>query len=169
MRQTAHGEYGKFLPADERIQPVDGRDTRLDKFVWIVTRGGIDGLAVDIHALFGNDGRAAVARVAHAVEHAPEHIFRDGEFEAVPQKLCAARGDLQPLRIFEELDERPVALDFEHLAAADPAVLLHDLDEFVVLDPFHALDEHERPDNFFDGLIFLKHGFPLRPARGSRV
>ena len=84
VRQTAHRKHGQFLPSYQRIESVDGRDARLDKFIGIVARGGIDRLSVDVHLLFGNDGRAAVAGIAHAVEHPPEHIFGHGKLLTVP-------------------------------------------------------------------------------------
>lgn len=157
VRQAAHREHGQLLSAHEGIQSVDGGDARLNKFVGIIARGGIDGLAVDIHLLFGYDRRPAVAGISHSVKHPPEHIPGNGEFLAVSQKPRPGIGDAQPLRIFKELHHRLVAVDFQNLSAADLPVLAHDIHQFVVFHPFDALHEHQGPDNFPYRLVFLKH------------
>ena len=83
MGQTAHGKHGKLLSSYECVEPVYRGNSRLDKFVGVVACGGIYRLAVDIENFIGYDGRAAVAGVAHAVEHSAEHIARTRELLAV--------------------------------------------------------------------------------------
>ena len=163
--QAAHAEHGQLLAAHEGVEAVDGGDTRLDELVGVVARGGIDGLAVDVHHLFGEHGLSPVAGVAHAVKDAPEHIARDGEFLRVTQKARAALGHLQSLRIFKELHDGAALVDLEHLAAAERAVFAHDLHELVVGDALDAVDEHQGSDDLADGLIFLKHPLPLPAQR----
>ena len=84
MRQTAHRKHGQFLTANERVQPVDCGNTRLDKLVGIIACGGVDRLAVDIHFLFGDNGRAVIARIAHTVEYASQHVLGHGKLLAMP-------------------------------------------------------------------------------------
>ena len=158
--QTRHREHGKFLPANEGIKPVDCADSRLNEFVGIIARNGVYGLPVDVESGFGNDRRAAVARTSHTVEHPAQHILGHGKFYASAEKTRFRRGHLYALSGLEQLHEGLVAVDFEHLAASDFAVLLPYLHEFVVLDALHALDEHKRTDDFPYGSVFLKHHIP---------
>ncbi len=43
MRQAGAGEDRQLLPADQRVQPVDGRDAGLDELVRVVAGGRVDG------------------------------------------------------------------------------------------------------------------------------
>ena len=164
MRKSAHREYGKFLSSYKGIQSVDRGDTRLNKFVGIIARGGVDRLAVDIHCLFGNDGLAAVAGIPHAVEHASQHVAGNGKLLAVPQKAGAGIGDFQALRTLKELHDRLVAVDFQNLSSSDFAVRADNIDEFVIGDSLHAVYDHKGSDGFGYRLIFLKH-LPSPPRR----
>ena len=71
------------------------------------------------------------------------------------QKTRFAGRDLQSLGTFKKLNERLVTIDFQHLSPADLPVILLDFDQLIVLYAFDALHEHQRPDDFFDRLIFL--------------
>ena len=54
-------------------------------------------------------------------------------------------------------DHRVVAIDFQHLAAADRAVGQLDLAQLVVSDALHFFDHHQRTVDLLDRLIFPDH------------
>ena len=58
---------------------------------------------------------------------------------------------------FKELDNSPVAFDFEHLAAADFAVGKLDLAQFVIGDAFDVLYDHQGARDFLNGFILFYH------------
>ena len=80
--QTAAREHRQFLPAYQGVQAVNSGDARLDKLAGIVPGGGVQRLAVDVPAYLGDDGGAAVARFAHAVKHAAQHVHGQGQLNA---------------------------------------------------------------------------------------
>src|SRR5574341_1060641 len=61
--QAVAGKNRQFLSAHERVQSIDRGNADLDKFGWVITRVGIDRLAVDVEKSFGNNGRRAAAPV----------------------------------------------------------------------------------------------------------
>ena len=162
--QAAHREHGELLPSYKRIESVYCGYASLNEFVGIVARGGVDGFAVNIQLLFGNNRVAAVAGVAHAVEYSAQHIAGNGKLLAMTRKARFCRGYLKPLRIFKELNDRFVAVDFQHLAPSRFSVCTDDVYEFVIFYALYALHEHKRADYFLYGLVFLKH-LPHLPAR----
>ena len=81
MGKTAHRKYREFLTSDQSIESVYRRNTRLNKLVGVVAGGGVDGFAVDVEALFGDNGRAAVTGTSHTVKNSAQHVFRHRKFK----------------------------------------------------------------------------------------
>ena len=143
------------MTSDKRVQTVDCAYTRLNKLVGIVARNGVYRLTVDVEFHFGDNGCAAVARSAHAVENSAQHIFAHAEFDAVAEESRLRSCHFYALRRLEKLHESFVAVDFKHFAASDFAVFLSYLDKFVIFDALNALNEHKRADNFSYGVVFF--------------
>ena len=76
---------------------MNGRDARLNKLGRIVARGRIHGRAIDIQMLFGDQRRAIVHGLAHAVEYAAEHIGRNIELDGFAQKARLGIADTKAL------------------------------------------------------------------------
>ena len=157
VRQARAGEDRQLLPAHERVESVDARNAGLDKLVGVVARRGVHRKAVDVAVLVGNDGRAAVDGLTHAVENAAQHVARHGELERMAQKADARIGEVDARRRFKQLHDRAVAVDLEHLAAARAAVGEDDLCQLVIRDALHMVHDHQRAGNFADRLIFTDH------------
>ena len=157
VRQTGSGEHRQLLSADKCIQAVDRGNTRLYKLGRIVARSGVHRRAIDVQMLLGNQRRAVIHRLAHAVEHAAQHIGRNVQLDGLSEKTGFGVADAQALRAFEQLKQRLVAIDFQNAAAANASVRLLDLDQFVIFDAGHIFYEHQRSNDFFDGTIFLTH------------
>ena len=151
VRQARAGEHRQFLPAHQRVQPIDGGNARLDELIGIIARSRVDGRAVHIQAHFGDQFRAAVARAAHAVEHAAEHVHGNGQLDGMAQKARSGRFNRQPLRAFKQLQKRRIAIYFQHAAQARFAILLHDFHQFGIFHAAHAVHQHQRADDFADG------------------
>ena len=155
--QTAGGEDGQLLPAHQRVQSVDRGNTGLDKLLRIVARCRVDGQAVDIPALRGQDRGTVVDGAAQTVKHAPQHILRYAQLHAASQKPHLAVVQIDTGRVFKQLHQRVGAVDLQHLAAAFFAVLQLDFAQLVIGNAFHAADQHQRSGDFLDGTIFLRH------------
>ena len=151
------------MPSYERVKSVYCGNTRLNELVGVIARGGVDRLAVDIQFFIGDNGRAAVAGVAHTVEDSAEHIGGNGKFDAVPQKSRLGIGNLQALRTLEKLHYGFIVFNFEHFAASYFAVSLSNLDKFVIPYSVNSVDEHQRSYDLFYGFIFLIHCFLRSP------
>ena len=74
VRESRAGENGEFLAAHERVEAVDGRETRLNELAGIGPRRRIVGVAVDISSLLGDYLGPAVYGPAESVEDPPEHV-----------------------------------------------------------------------------------------------
>ena len=61
------------------------------------------------------------------------------------------------LRAFEQLHDGPVALDLQHLAAANTAVGQLDLRQFVVGNVLYLAHHHQRAVDLLDRAIFTNH------------
>ena len=157
VRQTRAGEHRQLLTANQRVQTVNGGNARLDKFTRIVARGGIQRFAVDIHPHFGNQLRAAILWLAHAVENAAEHVHRDAQFNAAPQKTRRGVGDAQAVGGFKQLHHRLVAIHFQHFAGTNFAVRLMDFHQLIVCHAADAFHQHQRANDLFNRMVLFEH------------
>ena len=157
MGQAGRREDGQLLAADEGVQPVDRGDARLDELLRVAAGRRVHRQAVDVHALLGQNLRAAVDRAAEAVEDAGEHILRDAQLHAAPEEADAGVGEVDAGRGLEELDQRVAAVDLQHLAAALFAAGKLDLTQLVEGDALHAADQHQGACDLLYGTIFLRH------------
>ena len=155
--QSGAGEDGQLLAADEGVQSVNGGNAGLDELGGVSAGGGVHGKTVDVAVLLGDDGRAFVDRLAHAVEDTAEHILAHAELERMAEEADLALGKVDALRRLEELHDRAVALNFEHLAAPDAAVRQLDLRQLVVGDAIDVLHDHQRAGDLLNCLIFADH------------
>ena len=157
MGQTGAGEHGQFLAPDQGVQAVNGGDTGLNELVGIVPGRRVGGQAVDVHLLFGQNRRAAVDGIAHAVKYAAKHILGYGKLGAVTQKADLGTGQVDAGGAFKQLDHGVGAIDLQHLAAADRAVGQLDFAQFVIGDVFYVADQHQRAGDFLYRAVFLNH------------
>ena len=155
--QAGAGEDGQLLAADQGVQSVDGRDARLDKLVGVVPGGGVHGQAVDVPILVGQNGGAAVDGLTHAVEHPAQHVAGHGQLQGVAQKSDLGLGQVDAGGGLEQLDHGGVAVDLQHLAAADGAVGQLDLGQLVIGDALHPVHHHQGAGDLSDGLVFTNH------------
>ena len=121
--QTGAGEDGQLLPADQSVQAVDGGDAGLDELVGVVTGCRVHRQAVDVPVLLRDNVRAAVDGLAHAVEHAAQHVGRHTQLQGMAQEADLGVGQVDAGGGFKELDHGGVAVDLQHLAPADGAVV----------------------------------------------
>ena len=155
--QTRAGEDRQLLAADQGVQTVDRGNAGLDEFGGVGAGRRVHRQAVDVHVRVRQDLRAAVDGQAHAVEDAAEHVLADGELLRVSEEADLGLGQVDALRALEQLHDGLVALDLQHLAAADLAVGEFELAQLVVGDALDAVHDHQRAGDLFDGFIFLDH------------
>ena len=155
--QAGAGEDGQLLSPDQGIQSVDGGDARLDKLVGVVPGGGVHGQAVDVPVLVAQNGGAAVNGPAHAVEHPAQHVHGHAQLQGMSQEADPGLGQIDAGGALKQLDHGGVAVDLQHLAAADRAVGELDLTQLVVGDALYPLHHHQRAGNLLDGLVFPNH------------
>ena len=157
--QAAAGEHGELLAPDQGVQAVDGGHAGLDELGRIVPGGGVHGVAVDVEMLLRDQGGAAVLGLAHAVEDPAQHIGGHVQLDGPAHEAGLGGADPKALGALEELHQRPIAVDLQHLAPADGTVLLDDLHQLVVLDALHLVHQHQGADDLGNGTIFLLHQF----------
>ena len=76
MRKPGCREDRQFLTADQCIQTIDRRNTRLDKLLRIASRRRVHRQTIDIAAFLRQDLRTAVDRIAQTIKDASQHILR---------------------------------------------------------------------------------------------
>ena len=169
MREAGAGENRQFLPANQRVQAVDSGDARLNKFVGVVAGGGVHGEAVNVAVLLREDVGAAVDRLSHAVEHAPEHVAGYAQFQRVSQKADFRVCQIDSGGTLEKLYYGRVAVDFQHLSAPDGTVVQFDFHQFVIGDVLDHANHHQRADDFFYSFVFPNHAFSPPSAAISSI
>ncbi len=157
MGQAGAGEDGQLLPADQGVQPVDGGDARLDELVGVVPGRRVHGQAVDVPVLLGQDLRAAVDGPAHAVEHPAQHVGGHAQLQRMAQEADLGVRQVDAGGGLKQLHHRGVAVDLQHLAPADGAVVELHLHQLVVGDAVHHADHHQRTGDLLYGSVFPDH------------
>ena len=157
VRQAGAGKDGQLLAADQGVQAVDGGDTRLNELIGVVPGGGVHGQAVDVPELLGQDGGAAVDGLAHAVKDPAQHVAGYAELQRMAQEADLGLGQIDAGGGLEKLDHGGIAVDLQHLAAADGAVGQLDLAQLVVGDALDLLDQHQGSVDLLNGAVFTNH------------
>ena len=157
MRKTRRREDRQLLAADEGVQAVDGGNTGLDELCRVGAGCRVHRQAVDVAVLLGEDRRAAVDGLAHAVEDAAEHILAHAQLQRVAEEADLRLRKVDALRALKELHDRVVILDLEDLAAADFTVRELDLGQLVVGHAFDVLDDHQRAGDLLDCFVLFNH------------
>ena len=157
MGQAGPAENWQLLAPDQGVQSVDGGDARLDELVGVVPGGGVHGQAVDVPVLLGQNLRAAVDGLAHAVEHPAQHVAGHAQLEGVAQEAHLGLLQVDAGGGLEQLHHGVVAVDLQHLAAADGAVGQLDLAQLVIGDAGHAAHHHQGAVDLLYGTVFLDH------------
>ena len=117
-RQAVAGEDRQLLAAHERVEPVDRRDAGLDELGRVRARDRVDRQPVEVALGLGQERGPAVDRAAHAVEDPPDEVGPDGHARGPGADEHGRRREVEAAGPAEHLDDHPVALDLEHLAAA---------------------------------------------------
>lgn len=63
----------------------------------------VNGLALDVQVVFGQNRRRAVFHFAAPVEVPPQHLFADRHLQHVPRKRAAGVAVVDPRRALEHL------------------------------------------------------------------
>ena len=111
-------KIGSFWPRTSVFSPSIGADAGLDEVGRLLAAVRVDRRAVDVEARLGDDRRAAVDRLADAVEDAAEQLGRDVDLGDLFEEADLGLVDVDALRALEDLDDGDVAGDLEHLAAS---------------------------------------------------
>ncbi len=157
VRQTGAGEDRQLLAAHEGVQTVNRGDARLDELVGVVARGGVDGQAADVEILLGQQLRAAVDGLAHAVKDTAEHVLGHAQLQRVAEEADLRVAQIDARGVLEQLHDGAVAVDLQHLAAADGAVVELDFAQLVIGDALHLINDHQGAGDLPDGAVFLHH------------
>ena len=157
VRQAGRREDRQLLAADEGVQAVDGGNAGLDELCRVGAGCRVHRQTVDVAVLLGEDRRAAVDGLAHAVEDAAEHILAHAQLQRVAEEADLRLRKVDALRALKELHDRVVVLDLEDLAAADFTVRELDLGQLVVGHAFDVLDDHQRAGDLLDCFVLFNH------------
>ena len=165
MGQTGAGEDGQFLTANQGVQSVNGRNAGLNELGGVVPGCGVHGQTVDVHIGVGENLRAAVDGIAHAVEYAAQHILGNAQLQGMAQKADLALCKVDTGGGVKQLNQCVRSVNLQYLA--QPALTVGQLDftQLVIGDALYIFHQHQRSGNLGDGAIFLNHSpghLPLR-------
>ena len=155
--QAGAGEDGKLLPTDQGVQPVDGADAGLNELVGVVPGRRVHGQAVDVPVLLRQDVGPAVDGPAHAVEHPAQHVGGHAQLQGVAQEADLGVRQVDAGGRLEQLDHGGVAVDLQHLAPADGAVVELHLHQLVIGDALDHADDHQGAGDLLDRSVFPDH------------
>jgi hypothetical protein len=141
--QTKPGENGQFLAAHQRIQPINGRDTSLNKLRGMVARPGVNGLTIDIKAQLGDNRRTTINRLTGAVEHATQHLQRNPKFDNLTAETRGCPVQIQATCTNKYLDHCPTSIYFQDLPASNLTVGTSQLHNLVIANIVYILHKKE--------------------------
>ena len=144
VRQAVAGENRQFLAADKRVHQIDGRNARLDEIARIFAGVGVDRHAIHVAAFRRQRRGQTVFWTRQTVEHAAEHVLRDGNAQRFAEKTRLRVALRQIFRAAEHLHDSRCRRHVKHLPKACLAVGRRDLDQFVERDVRDVLDENQR-------------------------
>ena len=98
-------KIGSFWPRTSVFRPSIDADAGLDEVGRLLARVRVDRRAGDVEARLGDDRRAAVDRLAGAVEHAAEQLDRDVDLGDLFEEADLGLGDVDAVRALEDLDD----------------------------------------------------------------
>ena len=75
VRQPGCRKQRQLLASQERVHPVDGRDTGLDVVHRVDTCSRVDRLSIDVGVAIGQRIRSAIHRFSQPIEDTSEHLF----------------------------------------------------------------------------------------------
>ena len=101
MGQTGCRENRQLLSTNQRVQTIDCRHSRLNKFFRITAGRRIHRQTVNIHAGFRQNIRSIINRRSHTVKHTAKHIFRYAQFHAPSKEAHFAVGQVNPCGTFK--------------------------------------------------------------------
>jgi len=143
VRESGSGENREFLPADERVHEIDRGNSGLNEVGWKFAGVRVDRHSGDVHGFFGENFGSAVDRFSRSVENSSEHVGGNTEFCGFSEEFGFESGGGEPLRGFEHLHHRSIAVGFENFPHFSFAGGSFDFDEFFVLDAVNALDDED--------------------------
>ena len=146
-RQTCAREDGQFLPARQRIEPVDGRQPGLDKLAGMGPHGWVDGQTVDVKPGVRHDRRSSVDGRSQAIQHAAKHRQRYAQPCHCAGEGCACPCQVEAIRPGKHLYDGQLLVDLEYLPEPRDAIRTRDLYDLAIGHVAHALDEYQRACN----------------------
>ena len=174
-RESRTGEDRQFLAADQRVEPVDGRHAGLDEVGRLVAGRGIDRHARDVQHRLGDDVRPAVPGFSHPGKDPAQHVERDIDPGRLPHEPDRGRFRIDPPRALEDLDDRMLFRDIEHLAGPLLAVAEPDLHHLAIRGALYVLDKNKGARDVVDCPVFpgdkssVLHFSTPRPAICCRL
>ena len=165
MGQTGAGEDGQLLTANQSVQSVNGRNAGLNELGGVVPGCGVHGQTVDVHIGVGENVRATVDGIAHAVEYTAQHILGNAQLQGMTQEANLALGQVDTGGGVKQLNQRVRPVNLQYLAQAAFSAWQLDLTQLVIGDALYIFHQHQRSGNLGDGAIFLNHSpghLPLR-------
>mmetsp|Transcript_17593 Transcript_17593/g.38076 ORF Transcript_17593/g.38076 Transcript_17593/m.38076 type:complete len:323 (-) Transcript_17593:344-1312(-) len=90
MGQSSSRKNGDFLSTGNRVHDINGRNTSLDHGLGIITRGGVDGLPVDIQVGLRKDLGTGINDLTGSVEGSSKHLLGHSHFEDVAGEFTAS-------------------------------------------------------------------------------
>ena len=117
----------------------------------------VHGHAVHIPLFLRVQFAQAVDGPARAVEHPAQHIGGYAQLKGVTQEADLGLGQVDSGGGLEQLDHGGVAVDLQHLAPADGAVVELHLHQLVIGDAVHHADDHQRTSDLLYRSVFPDH------------
>src|SRR5208282_2657070 len=104
-------EQWQLLPAHQAVHQIDGGNAGFDEILRQLARGGVDRDAVDAQTLAGGNRRAAVRRLADAVEYAAEQAGADREMQRLGEEADADIAQTETHGGFQHFDHHGVLIE----------------------------------------------------------
>ncbi len=166
VRKPGNRKDGELLPSYQRVHPIYRGYPSLNKVSRIISSGRINGGPVDVQLLFRNNLRTVIDGLPPAAKDTPQKIHRDWEPSSGSGKPYGGFVRVDSTSPLEDLNDRPVLLDFENLTTLFLTIGGDYFDNLVVSHSLDALNDHKGARNFAHRSVlstFLGSGHTIHP------
>merc|ERR1712166_798356 len=158
VRKTGSREKGNLLSTGNRVHHINGRDTSLNHFLWVLSLIRVNRLTLNVKEVFGEDGWTTINGLTGTVELTTQHLGRDWHAQNITSELNVRLQIINIGSTFENLDDGSLTADLENLTFSNLTVSKTDVHDLGVFGEFNIVENDK-------GTLDIEHGTVIDTRR----
>lgn len=153
VRETSSGEERNLLTTSDGVHHIDGRNTSLNHFLRILSLIRVNGLALNVKEVFGENLRSLIDGLAGTIELTTQHLGGDWHAQDITCEFDVSAQVIDIGGAFKDLHNSFLSMNFKNLTLSDRAVTKTDLHNFGVFRELDVLENDKRTFDIEDGSV----------------